>query len=323
MRFLVCVCFIFYFAFASVASTQKDSINFQDTLKKFKIHQLSTQDSAALERKKEIADSLTWHYLRPDAKRANPYLEQLLKNNLNTDRRLLSPPENIKIKKSNYGSGNYLSKNVTWFLPAILIIILIFGVIRIAFQKEVDTIFKAFFDSRMLSQMNKEDNVFVSWQFLFLFILFSFTTGLFICLLIFRIKSSEYVTQFSVFLGVSFLAFLFFGLKIILLRLIGFLFDVRKLVKDYLNIIYLTYFNSLFVLLPATFCLSLISFKKDSLFIWICVTLICAIITFQFVRITINILLNYRLSKFYLILYLCALEICPILIFLRIINTSL
>ena len=323
MRFLVCVCFIFCFAFAGMASTQKDSVNFQDTLKQVKIHQLSVQDSASLERKKEIADSLTWYYLRPDAKRANPYLEQLLKNNLNTDRQLLSPPENIKIKKSNYGSGNYLSKNVTWFLPAILIIILIFGVIRIAFQKEVDTIFKAFFDNRMLSQMNKEDNVFVSWQFLFLFILFSFTTGLFICLLIYRIKSSEYVTQFSVFLGVSFLAFLFFGLKIILLRIIGFLFDIQKLVKDYLNIIYLTYFNSLFVLLPATFCLSLISLRENSIFIWICVTLICAIIAFQFVRITINILLNYRLSKFYLILYLCALEICPILIFSRIINISL
>jgi hypothetical protein len=323
MRFLFCVYFIFCFAFISFASTQKDSVKFQDTVKRFKTHQLSAQDSAALTRKKTIADSLTWYFLRPNAKRANPYLEQLLKDNLNTDRQLLSPPENIKIKKSNYGSGKYLSKTVIWFFPAILIILLIFGVIRIVFQKEVDTIFKAFFDNRMLSQMNKEDNVFVSWQFLFLFILFSFTTALFICLLIFRIKSSAYVTQFSVFLGISFLAFLFFGLKIILLRLIGFLFDVQKLVKDYLNIIYLTYFNSLFVLLPATFCLSLISFRKDSLFIWICVTLICVIIAFQFVRITINILLNYRLSKFYLILYLCALEICPILIFSRIINTSL
>lgn len=323
MRFLFCVCFIFCFAFLGSASTQKDSVKTKNRVRNFKTYPLTPRDSAALERKKEIADSLTWYYLNPDPKRANPYLEKLLKDNLNTDRQLLSPPQNIQIKKNNYGSGQYLTKTVIWFLPAILAILLIFGVIRIVFQKKVDTIFKAFFDNRMLAQMNKEDNVFVSWQFLFLFIIFSFTTGLFVCLLIFRIKSSAYVTQFSVFLGISSLAFLIFGLKIILLRLIGFFFNVQKLVKDYLNIIYLTYFNSLFVLLPATFCLSLISFKKDSLFIWICIILFCAIIAFQFIRITINILLNYRLSKFYLILYLCALEICPILIFSRVINISL
>ncbi|MBC7654281.1 MAG: DUF4271 domain-containing protein, partial [Oligoflexus sp.] len=40
-------------------------------------------------------------------------------------------------------------------------------------------------------------------------------------------------------------------------------------------------------------------------------------------RITFNILLNYRLSKFYLILYLCTLEICPIILFAKTISTSL
>jgi hypothetical protein len=47
------------------------------------------------------------------------------------------------------------------------------------------------------------------------------------------------------------------------------------------------------------------------------------IIGVQFIRITFNILLNYKLSKFYLIIYLCALEICPIILLAKTISISL
>lgn len=324
MRIIFCVLIFWSIAFNGFSYTQKDSLSSSaDTSLRFQIKKLTTQDSAFLAQKKQIADSLTWYYLKPDPARSNPFVEKLLKEHLTTDKYLLNPAPSIKIKKSNYGLGEYLPQKITWFFPVALLLILLFGLVRIFFNKEVETIFKAFFDNRMLAQINKEENALVSWQYLFLYIIFSFTVGLFMCLAIYRLRGAEVVTEISTLLLLSLIAFIIFGLKIFVLRFLGFVFEIQKLVKDYTNIIYLTYFNALFVLLPIVFCLSLISIHQEMLFIWICGILFCAIVGFQFVRITINILINYRLSKFYLILYLCALEFCPVLIFAKIINTSL
>lgn len=324
MRLIFCVFIFWSIALNGFSATQKDSLSHAvDSSFKYQPKILTAEDSALLAKKKQIADSLTWYYLKPDPDRANPFVEQLLKEHLTTDKYLLSPAPNVKIKKSNYGFGEFMPQKITWFFPVALLLILLFGLVRIFFNKEVETIFKAFFDNRMLAQINKEENALVSWQFLFLYIIFSFTVSLFLCLAIYRLRGAEIVTEISTFLILSLIAFIIFGLKIFVLRFLGFVFEVQKLVKDYTNIIYLTYFNSLFILLPIIFCLSLISIHQETLFIWICGILFCAIVGFQFIRITINILINYRLSKFYLILYLCALEFCPVLIFAKIINTSL
>lgn len=324
MKLVFCVLIFWSLALNSFSTTQKDSLNHAvDSTVKYQFRKLSAQDSALIVKKKQTADSLTWYFLKPDASRANPFVEQLLKDHLTTDRYLLTPAPSVKVKKSNYGLGEFMPQKITWFFPAALLLILFFGIVRIIFSKEVETIFRAFFDNRMLTQINKEDNALVSWQFLFLYIIFAFTVSMFLCLAIYRLQGAEIVTEISTFLLLSLIAFIIFGVKILALRFLGFVFEIQKLVKDYTNIIYLTYFNSLFILLPIVFCLSLISIHQEMLFIWICGILFCAIVGFQFIRITINILINYRLSKFYLILYLCALEICPVLIFAKIINTSL
>ena len=136
-------------------------------------------------------------------------------------------------------------------------------------------------------------------------------------------NTTRWIIVFASFLIISVFVFLFFSLKILVLKFLGFLFQIQKLITDYLNIIYLTFFNSLFLLLPITFCLVFADIRQGYIIIWTFFILFSAIMAYQFTRITINILLNYRLSKFYLILYLCTLEICPILLFAKTINISL
>nr|WP_294900553.1 DUF4271 domain-containing protein [uncultured Pedobacter sp.] len=280
-------------------------------------------DSAALARKNFVRDSITWHFLRPDPNRANPYVEQLLVNNVTTDPYLLSLPKNFKRVNNPYGVGNYLNKYPTWFLVAILTLLTMFGVVRLVFSKEIANLFRAFFDNRVLSQIDKEENVLITWQFIFLYLIFSFTVGLFICLLMYKTGASSAATDFSSFLIVSLAAFVFFGLKIFTIKFLGFLFELQKLTREYLNIIYLTYINSLFLLLPATFILTFVGFNHGHLVIWGFVVLFSIFIGFQLLRLTFKILLNHQLSKFYLFLYLCTLEICPILLFVKTINSSL
>ena len=312
----------FCFNSSQAINIEQDSL-IKDSVFKFRPKNYPVVDSVAKARTKLIRDSLVYTYLKPNPDRANQFTDSLLRTVLVTDKYLLTPAKSVKIKKDNYGFGEIITKDPVWFLLAAVILLIFFGVIKILFKKEVDLIFRAFFDTRTLGQVNKEENVFVSWQFLFLYLNFVFSVGLFACLIFYKTSASVTAAEFPIFLLVSMFAFAFFGLKILVLRLLGFVFKVQKLVRDYTNIIYLTYFNFLFVLLPVTFCLALINLQDQYYLFWALVILFSGIVTFQYLRITFKILLNYRLSKFYLIIYLCALEICPILIFAKTIDTSL
>ncbi|MBK0382753.1 DUF4271 domain-containing protein [Pedobacter sp. SD-b] len=323
-RFSILILFCLFYQQTVLAQNIPDSLanNLDTTLKHQKTY-YPIIDSAALARKNFVRDSVTNHYLKPDPKRANPYFDKLIADNLVTDPYLLSLPKNIKIVKSNYGLGHFLNKGPIWFLLAVMLILLCFGILKAIFSKEITLLFKAFFDTRTLAQINKEDNALVSWQFFFLYILFSLTLGLFICISLYKIKGSAPAKNIETYLVISGLVFIFFAIKIFILRFIGFLFQIQRLVKDYLNLIYLSYFNSLFLLMPITFYLILTNNFNRNMISNILLIIFLGIIGVQFARIAIKILLNYRLSKFYLILYLCALEICPIILIAKTISTSL
>ncbi|WP_017259493.1 DUF4271 domain-containing protein [Pedobacter arcticus] len=301
----------------------QDSVQNMDTTAKVIYKPSIIIDSAALARKNFVKDSLTWQFLNPNPNRPNPYVEKLLKDNLTTDPYLLSLPKNFKIVKNSYGVGNHLNKYPQWFLFAVLVLLTMFGVVRLVFAKEIANLFRAFFDNRILSQIDKEDNVLITWQFVFLYLIFSFTVGLFICLLLYKTAASDVATDFNSFLIISFAAFVFFGLKIFAIKFIGFLFEIQKLTRSYLNILYLGYINSLFLLLPAIFILTFIGANHGNIVIWAFILLFTVLIGAQLLRLLFKILLNHQLSKFYLFLYLCTLEICPILLFVKTINISL
>ncbi|OAQ40516.1 hypothetical protein A5893_06095 [Pedobacter psychrophilus] len=305
------------------AQNAKDSIQVIIDTTKAKARFYPIIDSAALAKKKFTRDSIINYFLNPDPKRENPFFDKLIEDNLVSDQYLLSLPKNVKIIKSNYGLGKFLIKDPLWFLICILSILLLFGILKIIFSKEISLLLRAFFDTRTLIQINKEDNALVSWHFFFLYVLFSLTLGLFISIVLLKLKGFAAAKNIDNYLIISGLVFLFFGLKIFLLRFIGFLFQIQKLIRDYLNLIYLTYFNTLFLLLPTTLYLILSKITYGNLFSNIFLVAFLGIIGVQFIRITFNILLNYRLSKFYLILYLCTLEICPIILFAKTISNSL
>src|SRR5690606_20225108 len=69
-----------------------------------------------------------------------------------------------------------------WVLVAIGLLLLFLGLVRVSFPNEVLSIVQAFYNDRMLLQVNKEDTLYSSWPFVFLYILFGFAVGLFIYL---------------------------------------------------------------------------------------------------------------------------------------------
>jgi len=224
--------------------------------------------------------------------------------------------------RATYQQGDLLPKGDVWILFAILSLIVFFTVLKQSFSKQLSAIVQSFFSNRALINLNKEENVFTSWPFLLLFIQFGFTLGMFVYLA-FRYRTANVGTiGYEFFFTVSISIILLYAIKILVLRLLGIIFNVQKPVSEYVSILYLSYFNASLLFIPLVIAFGLSPIKYGEYYMAIAVLLVVIIFVFQFIRAGINILSQYRFSKVYLFLYFCTLEICPILILIKTIGLS-
>ena len=211
----------------------------------------------------------------------------------------------------------------TWVLAFIVLLLIVFAVLRISFAKQLQNIIQAFYSNRGLNNLNKEDNIFSSWPFLFLFIQFGFTIGMFFYLVAQYYKVASQYQGYRFFLIISALIIVLYAFKILLLRVLGHLFNIQKAVHEYVSILYLSYFNISLIFIPLVVAFALSPLKYGIYYIVISCVFVGIIFAIQFIRAGVNILSHYRFSKFYLIMYFCALEICPILILIKAIGLEL
>lgn len=229
----------------------------------------------------------------------------------------------LKKKEDRFRTGDPVPKGKGWVIAIIALLLMLFGILRISFPKELQSIVQAFYSNRGLNNLNKEDNVFSSWSFLFYFIQFGFTIGMFFYLLA-QYYELAYVQQgFRFYVSVSFLVIVFYALKILLLRILGHLFNIQKAVHEYVSILYLSYFNLSLLFIPLVLAFGLSPLRYGIYYIVLAFVITTLIFTFQLIRAGVNILSHYRFPKFYLFVYFCALEICPILILIKAIGFEL
>jgi hypothetical protein len=122
---------------------------------------------------------------------------------------------------------------------------------------------------------------------------------------------------FELFIYLSAVVVGLFTTKIIVLRILGFLFDAKRLVREYVSVLYLSYFNAAILSLPVVIAFSLTSYRFAIIYSYIGIAMLVLIFLFQFLRAGANILSNYKFPKVYLIIYLCALEFCPLIILFK------
>jgi hypothetical protein len=224
------------------------------------------------------------------------------------------------ISQDPHQKGDLLPKGEVWVLVFIAIWLIAFAILKQNFSKQLLTMVQAFFSNRILSNLNKEDHLFNSWAFLLLIVQFGFTTGLFLYFVA-QYQNVNYTKNgFQFFLVISVLVIVLYALKIVLLKLVGFIFNIQKPIAEYISILYLSYFNTSLLFVPLAIAFALSPLKYASLYVAIAIILVTLIFAFQFIRAGINILSNYRFSKVYLFLYFCTLEFCPILILIKAID---
>ena len=267
---------------------------------------------------KALGDSLSMVWLKPpDPNRPNQFIDSLIElySVKNLDFEAWSkkfPP-----KAEQFDKGKPRPKGELWIIAFVFILLFCFALLKYAFSKELSAIIHAFYSNRVLGQINKEEKFFNSWPFIFLYLLFGFIIGMFLYQCGKYFQLSYNYTGFGWFIRLSVIVIMLFTVKIVILRILGFLLDAGKIAKEYISILILSYFNAALLFLPIVIAFCLTPARFAPVYIYLSFILIGGIFFFQFLRAATNILSGYRFPIIYLIFYLCALEICPLLILIK------
>lgn len=270
---------------------------------------------------KQVQDSLTMQFIGlPDPQRPNRLADSLRKLVVVQNGDFLTWLDFAQSLERQIEMDDEKTGRAQWIIATIGLLLLLLGVVRASFPNEVLSIVQAFYNDRVLLQINKEDTLYSSWPFVFLYVLFGFAVGLFIYVCNLYYFPAAYHGGVDAFLGISIFVMLLFIFKIIVTRFLGIVFDVQRLVREYVSILYLSYFNAALVFLPVVLILSLV---PQSQMVWIipaALVVVLGLLIFRFLKTATSVLTNHRFSKFYLFMYLCCLEIAPVLILVKVLG---
>lgn len=328
MRFLLCLLLLlggFSGAYALTGSTtaMQDSLTGGgvrpgDSIKTRPYHMafLDSVAQATAQRDKFVADSLATMYIMPDPNRPNQLVQYLFKNVLYKGYDFLDIPFN---PKKITGEGHVRKSRDPWVIVMIAALLIYTALLNISMGPDIKSVFQSFFSKR-LTQADKDERRINHWAFIGLFLLFAATFGLFMYQLA-GYKNVYYnISGVQLFAAMALIIIALFSLKFLVLKIIGFLFDIDGIVSEYVTTLYLTYFNIAFVFLPVVVCFSLLAAEFIPYLLYMAYILIAVIFVWIYLRSSVSIISNFRFHKFYLFIYLCALEICPILILIKVLN---
>jgi hypothetical protein len=318
MRFTsLCLLFILTLCFAGYAQPDTTAPKKDAALNYNKVQLPDSAAMAKANRQQFVADSIAMFYLIPDSSRENQFLSSIRKNNLFD---LTSQSSAPLLQKSVVKSGEARASRDPWVIAVIIGLLIYTALLNLFLNKDIKNVIQSFYTKNALSQVDKDGGLVNAWAFIGLFLLFCLTASLVLYQFTVYENIDYGIGGFQLFISLSLIISLLFALKFIILKFIGFVFAVNGLVSEYIAILNLTYFNIAFVLLFVALCFSLLANRFIPWLLIFTVGSIAIIFAVQYLRNSINVVSNFRFHKFYLFIYLCALEICPILILIKALN---
>ena len=184
-------------------------------------------------------------------------------------------------------------------------------------RKRLSQVIKSFYLNT--SQFSREGLSLGNGVSVFLSVLSVFTLSIFIGQLINYYGFSITTGNFNYFVVTSLLIILGYSLKLISIKILGYIFQTPKPASEYIITIFL-FVNTLgLFMFPIVVCLAFAKQINPLIFIYSGYVIILYFLLMRFIRGFIIGLNTLRASKFYLFMYLCTLEIFPIVIMVKII----
>ena len=210
--------------------------------------------------------------------------------------------------------------NANYWIPGILLFCFsVFVYLRVQYRKKFNELLRLFFSNRAINQITRDEYSINSRVSLGLMLIFIFCTSLLLYQLNQHHKwlNLSYGYEFLCFIKiVTFVSMLFFA-KIIVLRLLGEIFDKSELAIEQVFHIFL--FNQVLglFLFPLSAIVLFIPDHFKNFFIITTLVLTVLIFAYRLLRGLGGYFTGSRLPVFYLFIYLCALEIIPLVVIIK------
>jgi hypothetical protein len=214
-------------------------------------------------------------------------------------------------------------QNITpdWFFPLILITLAFFAWLRVFYNRFFIQMIQALLNNNLANQIVRDENIFIQRASVYLSIIFNLIAALLLYLV-----SMHYGWSLGG-IGSGFSRFLFFlilvssayALKFLVLKACGWLFEQEREMATYIFNIFLIN-NILGIILLPFICL--IAYNETISITWlVLIPMIIIGLAFGW-RLVRGIQIGIGISSFsplYLFLYLCTLEIAPLMVLIRVI----
>ena len=208
-----------------------------------------------------------------------------------------------------------------WVTGILLFLYILFVWMYVSNYKKLGQIIKGVYINQNSNQMSREDLSIGNRVSVFLSIFFILTLTLFISRVLsyFDFHLSPFGQENIVVLNIitALILSLGYGIKFVIIKLLGFIFKAQKEANEYMMTIFL-FCNTLgLFMLPLIICLTYVKQVSPIVFIYTGIGFIAIFFSIRLVRGLFLGLNRLEISKIYLFMYLCALEILPIIIIMK------
>lgn len=227
-------------------------------------------------------------------------------------------PRIIKAESSHFNKIKIRKQPSIWIFYILLSIVIYFTFIRNVFYKSLPVIFQAYWNDRSINQFTRDDNFFKSRNSIFYFVLFSMVYATLVYFIIDYFGYSMPRKGLELYYLIIVVLTIFYLAKYILMKLIGYVFSVQRLISGYLAIISVS--NLVFTVLSIPFLIFFQYINSEYKIYVLSIILISFTFNtvYKYLRTGAFLKNNFQFPIFYLFLYLCAFEIMPLLIIYKV-----
>ena len=214
----------------------------------------------------------------------------------------------------------YNRPNPDWFTIILFIIIFGFMWIRVFYQRILKQIINAFFNSSASNQIVRDENILIQRASVMLSIMYYLVAALFLYQVSveFNWQNVWLTDGFSRLIIFAFFIAFAYSIKMIVLKIVGYVLDIDKPVASYIFNIFLMNNILGIALLPLVIMIAYVSTPYTNIIFRAAILIIVATYCYRLFRgVAIGMTIP-KFSVFYLFLYLCAFEIAPLALIFKI-----
>ncbi|MFN5706012.1 MAG: DUF4271 domain-containing protein, partial [bacterium] len=146
-------------------------------------------------------------------------------------------PRVIKVDSKHFDKIKIRKQPSIWIFYILLAIVIYFTFIKNLFNKSLPVIFQAYWNDRSINQFTRDDNFFKSRNSIYYFVLFSMVYATIAYFIIDYFGYSMPSKGLDLYYLIITVLTIFYTAKYLLMKLIGYIFSVQRLISGYLAII--------------------------------------------------------------------------------------